>query len=456
MPKPPPPPLPPSVEFRTSGSTGAPKSILRTEDSLQADARALLAAFPDLFAPPTPLVVATIDPDHMFGALWRIRLPALAGCPVAPGMPFSPEALVALAAPPPDATPAPLLLVTTPSFLTILLRDAPACAALRPRLRAIVTSGGPLPEATAADSLSLLGISPLEIYGSTEAGSIAWRRQATAPNWTLLPDVTATVRPADSALVITSPWAFARPWTMSDAATLLTPRTFRLGPRLDRTIKILEEPVSLPAVEAALAATDLVAEAAAIPSPRAVPRIWALAVPTPAGRALLATAGAAALTRRLLAEARAAAPGLPPAALPRRIRYVPELPRNAQGKLPADALLPVLQSPLQEPATDIRLRTTDAFEATLAFPPDAIYFRGHFPGNPILPGVVQLFYARLWLRRAFGLDVGACRILKLKFSALAHPSESLALTLHRDTPARIAFRYLRDTTRISSGIFDLP
>ena len=69
------------VAFSTSGTSGAAKTVVRTEASLRADASALLAAFPEIWSSHSP-VVASVPADHMYGALWRVRAPALAGCAV--------------------------------------------------------------------------------------------------------------------------------------------------------------------------------------------------------------------------------------------------------------------------------------------------------------------------------------------------------------------------------------
>ncbi len=47
------------------------------------------------------------------------------------------------------------------------------------RLRAIFSSGGPLPFEVAQESKRLLGPVPIEVYGSSETGGIAWRSSDT-------------------------------------------------------------------------------------------------------------------------------------------------------------------------------------------------------------------------------------------------------------------------------------
>ena len=79
----------------------------------------------------------------------------------------------------------------------------------------------------------------------------------------------------------------------------------------------------------------------------------------------------------------------------------------------------------------------------LAVEPGHPAFRGHFPGRPILPGVVQVDWALRLGAERFG-PLGAFRALEhLKFQAVIQPGEPLRLTLAWD-PARreLAFEFL--------------
>ncbi len=67
-------------------------------------------------------------------------------------------------------------------------------------------------------------------------------------------------------------------------------------------------------------------------------------------------------------------------------------------------------------------------------------FAGHFPGNPILPGVVLLDAVLNGLEHACGLDLRACRLASAKFLGLVRPGD--ALELEFDAPANGAIRFL--------------
>ena len=430
------------VVFLSSGTTGAPKRIVRTEASLEADAQSLVAAFPGLWAS-RPCVVSSARPDHMLGHLWCVRAPRLAGCAVHPGVVLSVEELVAVA-----AEGAPALFVTTPSFLEKVLAH-PDFPMLKGRLAGLVVSGGALRPATAQSVLAALGICPLEIYGSTEAGTVAWRRADAGDCFTLHTGVSATRDAATGALVVDSPYAMARPLALSDAVDFVAPRRFRLRGRLDRQVKILEEFVSLSAVEATLARHPFVADVRAEAFGDGVPRLGALVVLTDAGRDALARGTYAALAATLRRDLRGVLDGR---AFPRRLCTVRVLPVDARGKTTAADVRVALAAWCREPVVCVWSATATALAATLVFPPDAACFQGHFPGFPILPGVAQLYFLRHFARQAFPDFPDAATYRKLKFQRLVRPSEPVTLSVTRVGEGSFAFTLDVASERAASGL----
>ncbi len=92
---------------------------------------------------------------------------------------------------------------------------------------------------------------------------------------------------------------------------------------------------------------------------------------------------------------------------------------------------------------------TYAFEVE----PEHEAFHGHFPDQPILPGVVQVDWAMRLGADAFG-PFGAFQSLEhLKFQAVIVPDEPITLTLAWDDAAReLAFHY-RGQEGVKSGGF---
>ena len=81
----------------------------------------------------------------------------------------------------------------------------------------------------------------------------------------------------------------------------------------------------------------------------------------------------------------------------------------------------------------------DSLSAELVFPPEGVWFAGHFPGFPVLPGVAQLFFVRKFARRAFPdfPDAGSYR--RVKFRRLVRPGERTVLEIRRNGPGAFSF-----------------
>ena len=72
------------------------------------------------------------------------------------------------------------------------------------------------------------------------------------------------------------------------------------------------------------------------------------------------------------------------------------------------------------------------------------YFQGHFPGQPILPGISQVHMAVLLAGEVFGWAPEGSDLNRVKFKDIVRPGETLDLTLTADRDkGRLAFRWLR-------------
>jgi 3-hydroxymyristoyl/3-hydroxydecanoyl-(acyl carrier protein) dehydratase len=79
-------------------------------------------------------------------------------------------------------------------------------------------------------------------------------------------------------------------------------------------------------------------------------------------------------------------------------------------------------------------------------------FAGHFPGHPILPGVLQLHWAQRLGHEHFDIEGVFSRALILKFQKPILPDSSVQLTLAYDTAKRqLAFTYRSEKGDHASG-----
>ena len=85
-----------------------------------------------------------------------------------------------------------------------------------------------------------------------------------------------------------------------------------------------------------------------------------------------------------------------------------------------------------------------------SLPPDHPVFAGHFPGTPIIPGVM-LLDAVLHSMAASGIVVDGCAIDSVKFLSPACPGESLDIHHARTPGGSIRFELMNGSRRIATG-----
>lgn len=430
-------PLRTGLVVHTSGSSGEPVEIAKSLAQLDAEMGTLQAAFGARLAGAE--VFATVSHQHIYGLLFHALWPLAAG-----------RVLVAHRLQYPEEMAAELsgasVLVTSPAHLK-RLPDTLDWSAARAGLRAVFSSGGPLPPEAAVTALALLGHSPTEVYGSSETGGIAWRRRAEhGDRWTPLPGI-AWRAGEDGQLSVRSRHLPDDAWFETADRIAADGDGFVLRGRADRIVKIEEKRVSLTAMEQALLAGGDLAEARVIELPGDTgPRLAVVGVPTPAGSARLAE-GKRVLNERLRAQLLQVVERV---VLPRRFRYLDRLPANAQGKTPL-ATLQALFRPVR-PEPEWLERGELKAVARLPIDPELRVFDGHFPAVPILPGVAQLDWAVGFARECFALPPRFLRLDTLKFQSPVRPGMSLTLTLAwRPDTGSLAFTYVSDAGPHASG-----
>lgn len=75
---------------------------------------------------------------------------------------------------------------------------------------------------------------------------------------------------------------------------------------------------------------------------------------------------------------------------------------------------------------------------------------GHFPGNPVVPGVVVLDRVQAAVEAAHGAALGPLRLPQVKFVQPLLPGETAEVRLEGAAP-RWRFRVLRGETLLASG-----
>ncbi|KAF1685711.1 AMP-ligase [Pseudoxanthomonas broegbernensis] len=304
----------------TSGSTGRPQAHAKTWAAFATGTAQNRLALADLWGDAQPQIVATVPPQHMYGMELSVLLPLLGGAAVHAGRPLLP-ADVARAL---GEARGPRLLVTTPVHLSALLRSGVAL----PPLAGLVSATAPLSPELAAQAEARYGGQVREMFGSTETCVFACRRTALESLWRPMPGV--RLWPQPDGTQVQAPHLPA-PVALADLVEMHEDGRFRLCGRQADLLEIAGKRASLGDLTRRLLAVSGVEDGVVVQLDAErdgdVGRIAALAV-APG----LSAADIVAALRG----------SVDPVFLPRRMRLLPALPRNATGKLRRDALLDLL------------------------------------------------------------------------------------------------------------------
>ena len=416
------------VVVYTSGSSGEPLAIPKHLRQLDAEVAIQAHCWDALSGDAT--VLATVSHQHIYGLLFRVMWPLASGRPLLAERLLYPESMV-------DAlAQGPSVLVTSPAHLKRLPEQLDWPSVKRAGLRLVFSSGGPLPPEAAQECMRLTGQAPIEIYGSSETGGIAWRQRAnpSALHWTTLPGV--EVRVVDDQLQVRSAHLPDSQWFTGTDRVALHESGFELLGRSDRIVKIEEKRISLTALDAGLLASGYLEAVASFALPGARSTLAVVAAPNAKGWAVLQQQGKSAFNRLLRAGL---AGQVESSVLPRRWRYVWGLPVNSQGKT-TQAVLERCFDPRLPQALCITRSAQDA-HIQIAVAESLPQFEGHFPQTPILPGVAQVEWALHFGRMLFSLPPVFLGLEALKFQRVIVPGSVVHLTL-RFAPERTRLEFM--------------
>lgn len=81
------------------------------------------------------------------------------------------------------------------------------------------------------------------------------------------------------------------------------------------------------------------------------------------------------------------------------------------------------------PPLSSEIHTPDGLIWTFEVPAALPFFEGHFPGHPILPGVVALGWLLAGAEKFLGRSLGAVELLNVKFQVVILPGAQLELSI---------------------------
>ena len=225
----------PAVCLLTSGSTGAPQPHAKAWGPLVANIASEAERLAQLMGRSSlagVTIVATVPAQHSYGLESTVLLAMLGGACFEAGRPFYPaDIALALA-----RVPRPRALVTTPFHLRTLLLSGVAL----PAVDLVLSATEPLSPQLAAQAEQALGGLLVEIYGCTEAGQVAARRTTAGEVWTTLGELRIQRQPdaAGADACIVQGGHVEQPTPLADVLELLDERRFRLLGRANDLIHV--------------------------------------------------------------------------------------------------------------------------------------------------------------------------------------------------------------------------
>jgi acyl-coenzyme A synthetase/AMP-(fatty) acid ligase/3-hydroxymyristoyl/3-hydroxydecanoyl-(acyl carrier protein) dehydratase len=382
-----------------------------------------------------------------------VLLALLGGACFEAGRPFYPADIA-------DAlsqVPEPRALVTTPFHLkTLVLAGLPL-----PRVALTLSATAPLSPQLAAQAEAAFEGPLVEIYGCTEAGQVASRRTTTGETWTALGELQITADTSgDEERFTVLGGHVLEPTLLADVLVLQDSRRFKLLGRANDLIHVAGKRSSLAHLNFHLNRIEGVDDGA----------FW---LPDDVAEGIVRTMAFVVAPRLSAREVVAALrEHLEPAFVPRRVIHVEQLPREATGKLTAAALRKLALSMLEKLDSKASPGTLQARAAeTPASPPapgqqhsvldiatDHPTFAGHFPGQPVLPGVslLSLVLQALADQPLLAAKVSATpRIDNAKFLSPVGPGARL-LVHFKEAGSGVGFEVKQGDTVVARGQLSAP
>jgi 3-hydroxymyristoyl/3-hydroxydecanoyl-(acyl carrier protein) dehydratase len=293
-----------------------------------------------------------------------------------------------------------------------------------------------------------LNVPIIEVLGSSETGGIAHRNQDDAA-WSAFDNVQIEISETTQ-LMVQSDHAGEQGWIVTGDAAEWSDSTqcqFRLLGRLDRIVKLEEKRLSLDAIENSINSLLEIEQSHTLLLDHQNRQILGcIVVLTATAQQRLINIGKAAFVKQLKQQLQFQLETL---AIPRQWRFLSQIPQNAQSKRDKNYLKALFSAMLQ-PVVLSQWQEQESQYFSLEFPPELECFKGHFPNQPIYPGVGQISFIQQYAKNIWA-DLAWCQgFEQLKFQNLIRPYMVVQLKLSRKQH-KISFEMTSDQQILASG-----
>jgi|TARA_B100000959_G_C14946069_1_gene609967 acyl-CoA synthetase (AMP-forming)/AMP-acid ligase II/3-hydroxymyristoyl/3-hydroxydecanoyl-(acyl carrier protein) dehydratase len=437
-----------AFELFTSGSTGKRKSIPKTFRQISNE----LIVLEKLWGEKVDgkISLGTVSHQHIYGLLFRVLWPFCRGTPLTSQASFYWEELLSRA----DENlcfivSSPTHLNHLPSFKDYLSKNKEENPIV------LFSSGGLLNREASINILESFGSSPIEVYGSTETGGIAHRQQTSEKDrlWNFFPNV--LYRTVGGVLQVQSPLLLnEKQWQVTgDLVTIAENGQFRLHGRSDRMIKLGEKRVSLDLMESLLLQHRHINQAAVVSFLQAGRLILGAVIEVNNDACEeLKTNGKESLLDDIKFHLKSE---FESGALPRKWRFLRQLPIDAQGKRNHLKLTEIFQPRPKTARIPVIIETipiTGGERYLIEIPNDYAMCEGHFNNFKVVPGVCQLDWIEMIIREISGKNIRIYDLPKIKFYRFIRPGQSITIDISfNENKNNWLFNIYNRTEKFTSG-----
>jgi acyl-coenzyme A synthetase/AMP-(fatty) acid ligase/3-hydroxymyristoyl/3-hydroxydecanoyl-(acyl carrier protein) dehydratase len=444
------------IEIYTSGSAGNRKIIPKKIKHLEEEIVTLESVWGNQVQ--NKEFIATVSHQHIYGFLFKFLWPICSGRIFHSSTYFYPENLLLEMNRIKNCC-----LISSPAHLK-RMPELINIEKFKPLTTVIFSSGGPLNPQTAEIYIDNSGITPIEIFGSTETGGVAWKQhqKGEKPYWQALPGVEVKVDDQDCLYVrsaVVSVNSVIEWFRVGDQVEMLSNQKFTLKGRGDRIIKIEEKRLSLEEMERILKNHPQIEDAKVftLESDADTPKRVSLATVIVLSNKKQSQFYAPE-KKRIIQELKVYLNTYFDSVLiPRFWRIVDQFPEDAQGKTPLTVLHQLFAQNNEPKITnpEILEETIENNYVLVKFkvPEGLYYLKDHFPKAPIVPGFIQIKWIFDYITKIQRHERFSVKSLEvLKFHKILQPNDIFNCEIRFDIKNRkFVFKTWNDEKKFCSG-----